>query len=146
MSAHPAVCQMNWSPSICSTLMTKRMWSLKTIKTWWQQGVVVISRTFFICIWRAPGFSSPFATEDSNRDGISVYREGEPETRLCFRSFSPHRGCVERCLRLSFKELWASGGYDDLHEELFDGPVHQRKLVKTGTCCVKELKHTEHSD
>lgn len=67
-----------------------------------------------------PGFSSPFATEDTKADGILVYRAGEPETQLYFKSFSPHHGCVERCLRLAFEELWASGGYADLHGELFE--------------------------
>lgn len=94
---------------------------------------------FFVCIWCVPGFGSPFATEDTKADGILVYRAGEPETQLCFKSFSLHHGCVERCLRLAFEELWLLEGMLTCMETSLSACTPE-ETIKMGTCYVTKLK------
>lgn len=146
MSARPAVCQMNWSPSIFSTLMTKRMWSLKIIKIWWQQGVAVIRRTFFwlrlLCTW------IQFPICHLIQFPICHYQR-----KWHFR-LQDRRARNSAVLQILLLSPWLSGRVKQAGFWRATGfwrvcwpawralwvPVHQRKPLKTGTCYIKELK------
>lgn len=122
------------------------MWSLKITKTWWQQGVVVIRGTLFTffclqlaCTWiQFPichyQWKWHFRLQIRRVRSSSVLQILLLSSWLCGKVFKDGfwraMGFWRVCWS-AWRVLWE--------------PVYQRKPLKTGTCYVKELKHSKMS-